>query len=106
MLCSAPDARGAKNESSPNLRGVSLQESAYEFPRINLPHTPVNKDWQKLRLYSPPEKPCEPPSGRTLTNGYKYLTNPCMHRRVLLRYLCAVGTYRGHSRTNGRRRQT
>jgi hypothetical protein len=34
MLRSGPDSRGAKKETFPNLRVGSMQEAAYEFPRI------------------------------------------------------------------------
>ena len=42
----------------------------------------MNKDRQKLQLYSLPEKPYEPPSSRGLTNGYKCVTSSCIHRRI------------------------
>jgi hypothetical protein len=44
-----------------------------------IPRTPVNKDWQKLRLYSLPEKPCEPTSEWPNVNVRLQMPNKPLH---------------------------
>jgi hypothetical protein len=71
--------------TSENLQKANFGErrkAEVQLLRIPLPGTSVNKDRQKLQLYSLPEKPYEPPSSRGLTNGYKCVTSSCIHRRV------------------------
>src|SRR5215208_8109583 len=72
--------RRSHNPVRPNFG--ELRKVEVQLRRTPLPGTSVNKDQQKLQLYSLPEKPYEPPSSRGLTNGYKCVTSSCIHRRI------------------------
>jgi hypothetical protein len=50
MLCIALYSGGAENEVFPGLQGRSMQEAAFEFPRIPLPRTPLNKGYVPRRM--------------------------------------------------------